>query len=453
MPSLLVDTFPKMQRRRVPTAPPADANESLESDFTKTTALAVPVRKPCCTQLIDTVYGSEDDCNVSRTYGGYPREDDGFEQPECTVSCCGRTRSCVLILNNAAAMLHGVVFFVLLSIVLTDEVELSRPLTQQITVWQNTTGTNGSGDACKHSPQCAMPSPKIEVTTSNDGTFDIYTTEIEYGSLDMVWLVLSFSLLSFVFQMFRPFVNSLERNLRPCIARLFCGCCQYDRVMAPGGDEEIVSTYVRDIQAGVNSTRFVEYSFSATVMILAISFTLNIRSWETVLSVAILTFCCQMCGLVAELLLEKNMITGKYRRENFAPAFLLHFVGWVQMVGVFVIIINSFQQSASQAEKEGGVGPPRFVFAIVYSMLGLFSSFAVVQAVDFLHRLCYQQEAGEGMDPPWKCCRNRWWCSHRRCFGLPARECAESSYIVLSLTAKILLSAIIAANLWLSPES
>lgn len=188
-------------------------------------------------------------------------------------------------------------------------------------------------------------------------------------------------------------------------------------------------------------------------MILAIAFVLNIRSFESVVCISVLTFSCQMCGLVAELLLEKNAVTGRYKRENFGPAFILHGVGWVQMVAVFVVIVNSFQQSVNEAKDQGGVGPPNFVIIIVYSQLGLYSSFAFVQAGDFLHRLCYDHQPGEHVDLPFRCCRNRWWCTMRRCFGLPARECSESSYICLSLTAKLLLSALVASNLWISPES
>lgn len=257
-----------MARRRSPNAiifadavePSAPKLSALEMAADATPIKYPQGRKPCCTEFLDTLYGSEEDCDVKSTYAGGVKEEDRFDQPECIVTCCGRKRSCVLILNNAAAMLHGVIFTVLLVVVLTNDVQLSRPLTTQITIWQNTTGRNASADVCKHSPRCAMPSPKIEINTTNDGTFDIFTTEIEQGSLDMVWLVLSFSFLSFLFQMFRPFVNSVERNLRPCISTVFCGCCSYGdgETATPATDGEIVSSYMRDIMAGVNSTRFVE---------------------------------------------------------------------------------------------------------------------------------------------------------------------------------------------------
>ena len=58
-----------------------------------------------------------------------------------------------------------------------------------------------------HSKQCAIPSPKIFVETADGDEFNIYAKEVDYGSLSLTWLVLSFSLLSALFQGLRPFMR------------------------------------------------------------------------------------------------------------------------------------------------------------------------------------------------------------------------------------------------------
>ncbi|MAE79245.1 MAG: hypothetical protein CL967_05705 [Euryarchaeota archaeon] len=410
-------------------------------------------RKSCCEACTDAYFGDPDRIgSVSLTYGDRFADEGGIDPPECLCNCCGTKRSLVLICNAAAAVLHAVLFVSLLVIVIAWDIDLTRPLISRVTIWEKIDADQPQ-DVCFHSAKCAIPSPKISLNTTN-GEFSIYARQVDYGSLSLQWLVLSFSFLSATFQGLRPLVNSAERNLRPCLARVFCGCCyesnNTERLRTPPSEMEVRSSYLRDVMLGVNSTRFVEYAFSATTMILAIAFTLNVEEFVVYVMLATSTAATQLMGLVAELLLEKNKA---YRKELFPAAWILHSTGWLLQIGVFWTIVLSFQLSASEAESMRGVEPPAFVYVIVWSMLALFGSFGVVQLVDFCHRTCYDVAplADAVGDKDFKCCRNTWWCTQRRCFGCPSREANELAFIVLSLSAKALLSLLVASNLFMAP--
>ena len=421
---------------------------SLIRDYMPVATNAVPVRrrqKTCLSEFADTCFG---DPYEMLAYVDLEKRED-ISRPRCVCKCCGTRRSAVLIANAVAALLHLGMFVALLTIVLLWEIDLTRPLISRVTVWQNATAADVT-PACRHSLQCAIPSPKIEVETST-GKFNIFAREVEHGSLSMQWLVLSFSFLSALFQGLRPWVNNIERNLIPCLHKVFCGCC-YEGYL-PGGRDvrvppsraEVRSSYLRDVMVGVNSTRFVEYSLSATTMILAIAFTLNVQETVVYVMLGTSTAATQLVGLVAELLLEVG--ASGVRRELLPAAWVLHVTGWLLQVGVFYTILLSFALSSSEAETMNGVAVPDFVFAIIWSMLGLFSTFGFVQLIDLAFRTCYERRVGGGE------ARGCWWCTADKCFAAPARECNELAFIALSLSAKVLLSLLVASNLFLNPES
>ena len=226
----------------------------------------------CCARCLDACCGSDTD------FKG------GSNGPQMKCRCCGKQRSIVLACNAVAAGLHAGLFISLLAIVYAWDISLERPLSQKISVWENATAQQTIlRDACFHSKQCAIPSPKIFVETADGDEFNIYAKEVDYGSLSLTWLVLSFSLLSALFQGLRPFMSSAERCLQPCLKSVCCKCCNLSEAPASRRGSVYLT---QDVMRGVNSSRFVEYSASATVMILAIAFILNVDAFETVVALA-----------------------------------------------------------------------------------------------------------------------------------------------------------------------
>ena len=325
---------------------------------------------------------------------------------------CG-VDSVVLFLNFQAALLHLIAFVTLLSIVVAWEVPVfTRPLEEPITVWEKL--PKDTYPTCvewnkNHSD--AFPDDAACFETTNEGLFAIYKATKENGELTLAYLILSFSALSFVFQGLRPFVG----------------------LQTP--DKKQLS-YLDEVDLRVNWLRWVEYAFSATTMILALSFLVSPHlSFSNAVLVSTSTAATQLCGLVGELMLEVDVRTGDVRTDLITPAWIIHFGGWVLQIGVFGAIFASYFLSVSYGDdNNNAASPPAFVNVIVVGIAVFYGSFGIVQNVDFLDRTCLKG------------------CCSKRCPGKVGQG-FELAYIALSLSAKIFLSAIVASNLWMNPDA
>lgn len=358
-----------------------------------------PRLEPCCAPLLCLRPRSRAD--LCRRVCGIRVED------KCGVD------SVVLFLNFLAALLHLIAFVTLLSIVVAWEVPVfTRPLEEPITVWEKLPKhTYPTCVEWNRNHSAGFPDDAACFETTNNGLFAIYKDTQENGELTLAYLILSFSALSFVFQGLRPFVG----------------------LQTP--DDQL--SYLDEVDRRVNWLRWVEYAFSATVMILAVSFLVSPHlSFSNAVLVSTSTAATQLCGLVGELMLEVDVRTGGVRTELIAPAWIIHFAGWVLQIGVFSAIFASYFLSVSYGDKNENAGsPPPFVNTIVVGIAVFYASFGIVQNVDFLDRTWLGD-----------------WISGVCCKANPGQR-FELAYIALSLSAKIFLSAIVASNLWMNPDA
>ena len=190
--------------------------------------------------------------------------------------------------------------------------------------------------------------------------------------------------------------------------------------------------------------RFIEYSFSAAVMIVAISLQIGLMDAWMLFSLATLTWATMMLGLVGERILavEKRLRRVvndlEERAVEVCPGleasvvsslpmarWAAHLTAWVTQGVVFVVIIAHFFQSQGTCEFDGtgeeNVAPD-FVYAIVFCELGLFALFGLTQMCQFLSH-DYGWCAGRGDDKT----------SSTTCCSV------EAAYIVQSLVSKTLL--------------
>ena len=56
-----------------------------------------------------------------------------------------------------------------------------------------------------------------------------------------------------------------------------------------------------------NPLRFVEYSISASIMLISIALINGVTDINLIISIAVLTASCQLCGLVVEYIVEKKI--------------------------------------------------------------------------------------------------------------------------------------------------
>jgi len=187
--------------------------------------------------------------------------------------------------------------------------------------------------------------------------------------------------------------------------------------------------------------RWIEYSFSAAIMIVPIAFFCGIRSYEQLVCIFFLIMITMFFGWVTEALsrpveiadgpnnikrctqwqigADDRSLVLRYRwtapLQRLGPWFL----GWIPYCVAWYIIIINYQYSVDKSDGDGK--PPDWVIILVIGQLAIFTLFAVVQL--------FQQASDYG-------CKHYW--------------VGELAYIVLSATAKIMLGGILLANIFLS---
>ncbi len=155
--------------------------------------------------------------------------------------------------------------------------------------------------------------------------------------------------------------------------------------------------YKKDLSRGMNRARWIEYSLSASTMIVAIAMLVGIYDLATLLALFSLVAVMNLCGLIMEI---HNQNTQKTKWVSYIVGCLAGIVPWV-VIGI------SFWASANY----GSGQIPTFVYWIYVSIFVFFNCFA-------LNMFLQYKKWG-----PWK----------NYLFG-------ERMYIILSLVAKSALA-------------
>jgi hypothetical protein len=129
--------------------------------------------------------------------------------------------------------------------------------------------------------------------------------------------------------------------------------------------------------------RYVEYSFSAAVMIMAIALEAGIRDVYTLQCMFVLTWVTMLLGIVAE-----------YVQTPQTPWLWLlpHCAGWVTCVSAYAPILDAFLLSANRSEKQA----PSFVRVLVFLEFVMFSCFGFVQAYALTAKAFVYNDDAEG---------------------------------------------------------
>lgn len=168
----------------------------------------------------------------------------------------------------------------------------------------------------------------------------------------------------------------------------------------------LVSAVVQCLRPSIE-VRFLEYSVSAPLMLMCIALEVGIRDVYTISLLGIMMSATNLLGMVTELLLL----------EHLAWAAFPHMVGWLLMLGSYVVVFVAFSVVPGT--------PPDFVYAIVALMFLLFCLFGFVQIYDLVvrHNYLSQKEYEKHVDR------------------------IGTMYDVLSLVAKSLLAWLVVAPL------
>ena len=221
--------------------------------------------------------------------------------------------------------------------------------------------------------------------------FSIAKKEITAHQLSLTWLIAVFFFLSFVFQMVAYFPQ--------------------------------LYAYEDLLRRGRHPLRFIEYSLSSPLMLVAIALLCGIFEQYALIGIFVAMFACNILGMLAEHLasmkpkqktdeedrLLKSLDT-MAKTEHATITWIAHVAGWVCVIGAWLPIFIAF----SLGNSEGTESAPDFVYVIVATMFILFNTFGINQLLEIS--------------------------------GVYGHETAELVFIMLSLTSKSLLGWLIFAN-------
>lgn len=120
--------------------------------------------------------------------------------------------------------------------------------------------------------------------------------------------------------------------------------------------------YNRDLRKGLNKARWIEYSLSASVMMVAISMLVGIYNVITLSLIFVLVAVMNLTGLIMEL----------HSQKNEKPNWLSFKVGTLAGIAPWLAIAFTLWLSA-----DSGASPPAFVYWIFISIFAFFNCFAV----------------------------------------------------------------------------
>jgi hypothetical protein len=173
--------------------------------------------------------------------------------------------------------------------------------------------------------------------------------------------------------------------------------------------------------------RFIEYSFSASIMIMAIAVEAGIDDVYMLQAMFVLMWTTQMLGLLAEVFGPMAPVMSMW--------LLPHLAGWVTFLSAYAPILDAFLQSKNNSPS---VSPPDFVEAMVFLQCALFGCFGGVQLYALIKRGAPPTESFSIQQPEWE--------------PPPAEDSlddtVDKAYILLSITAKSILGWLIVSPLW-----
>jgi hypothetical protein len=162
--------------------------------------------------------------------------------------------------------------------------------------------------------------------------------------------------------------------------------------------------YGNELRRNRNRFRWVEYAISSTLMIVLIALVTGITDLAALISIAFLNASMILFGWLMEM-------SNQFDRKTWWTPF---WFGCVAGIGPWIAIATYIMVNVS---REGGEGPPGFVYGIIFTIFFFFNTFAINQWLQY-------RKIGK-------------WADYLR---------GETTYIVLSLTAKSVLAWQIFAN-------
>lgn len=271
------------------------------------------------------------------------------------------------------SFLTSAVHFLLMLAVIVASFTLKKDIkqnkiTQSINVWvpelRNSEimfpASRVLGDNISLSETCRPFLPKT--IPYENGLATIFPKVLLFTEIDNRISIALFFFLSFAFQFFKA-VNIKKFQDHPCRQDLWLGDRFYDNIY----------------RGRVSKTHFVEYSLSATLMILVMITQIGITDLSLIVNICVNTWACMIIGLLAEYIVdaEESSALRDQTLWGYRLSMITHLLGWVPLLAVIFSMVMPL--TTYKTCIVGRTEIPNFVFAFVAGEIILFCSFGLVQ--------------------------------------------------------------------------
>jgi hypothetical protein len=309
-------------------------------------------------------------------------------------------------LSLLASMVHlsMLIVVIILSCILEKKVT-PRKITQTINVWvsdlknqeilfpstRNLTAQISLSETCNPFVPVSIPTTTYDDDTSNNNnnnnnnnngqqqvlttttTTTIFPKLLLFGEVDNRICIGLFFMLSFAFQLYK----TVDFN------KLFGDTSSSSSVdyISPLSSSSSNKRFYTNIEQGrVSKSHFIEYSFSATLMILVMITQIGVTDLTVIVNTCVNTWACMVFGLLAEFILDAEYDSEYLKNLNFFGfklSLIAHFIGWIPLFSVVFTLITPL--ATYRACIVGKTVIPDFVFVFVTGEICLFCAFGLVQ--------------------------------------------------------------------------
>ena len=326
-------------------------------------------------------------------------------------------------LSLFAAMIHfALMCFSILSPYIFTKLLTPRTITQNINVWvPDLRGLDAMfppaiSETVLLSESCSLFRPR----TMQNSSIIIVPKIFFFSEIDNRVSICFFFALSFAFQIYET-VDSMGYVLDPSKWRLG------------------YTLYANLAKGQVNKMHFIEYSFSATLMILVMVTQIGITDLSTIINVCINTWACMIIGLLAECILDAEKDSSELQGQTlwgYHLSFITHILGWVPLIPVLFTMVTPLTTYGICIK--GTVNIPTAVLIFVVGEIILFCGFGLVQLVSIIKVLRIRGD--EKIDK-----------NDKNNAEINNACAVESYYILLSLFAKTFLALTIFIGIQMQP--
>jgi hypothetical protein len=175
------------------------------------------------------------------------------------------------------------------------------------------------------------------------------------------------------FQVFDPTAGKLvtshdtiyELPIGPTVAAfLLISAVAHFSISAPG----VFGWYARNLVRGINHARWMEYSLSASLMIVVIAMLVGIYDIASLILIFAVNATMILFGWLMELYNQRT------EKTDWTPYWFGVFAGAIPWVAIAVYLVGSGNEAG---------GPPGFVYAIFFTIFLFFNSFAVNMVLQY----------------------------------------------------------------------